>query len=97
MFVSKKELLEENERLKRRIEELEDKGRTITLPRNGQTVEVTFKRDEMIGTLTVGDESHPVYLAKMEAHQCGREYERYLGKPVFTPGRIVRKFVLIEA
>lgn len=97
MYVSKKELLEENERLKRRIEELEDKGQTITLPRNGQTVEVTFKRDEMIGTLTVGDESHPVYLAKMEAHQCGREHERYLGKPVIAPGRIVRKFVLIEA
>ena len=37
MYVSKKELLEENERLKRRIEELEDKGQTITLPRNGQT------------------------------------------------------------
>ena len=57
----------------------------------------TVKRDEMIGTLTVGDESHPVYLAKMEAHQCGREHERYLGKPVIAPGRIIRKFVLIEA
>ena len=97
MFVSKKELLEENERLKRRIEELENKGLTVTLPRNGQTVEATFKRDDMVGTLTVGDESFPVYVAKMEAHQCGREHERYLGKLVIAPGRIVRKFVLIEA
>lgn len=97
MYVSKKELMEENARLKRRIEELEDKGRTVTLPRNGQMVEVSFKKDELIGTLTVGTETCQVYLGSMEAHQCGREHERYLGKPAFSPGRIARKFVLIEA
>lgn len=97
MYASRKKLMAENERLKRRIEALEDKGITVTLPRNGQTVEVTFKKDELIGTLTVGTETRQVYLGSMEAHQCGCEYDRYCGKPAFSPGCIVRKFVLIEA
>lgn len=97
MYVSKKELMEENARLKRRIEELEDKGRTVTLPRNGQTVEVSFKRDDVIGTLSIGDETCQVYLATMKAHQLGRQPVRYLGKPGFAPGRVVREFLLIEA
>lgn len=85
---TKADLEKENKLLRMRIEELEDKGHTVTLPRPGQSVEIVFKPGEVLGKLTIGEETCRVYVGSIVAAQ---------GKELFSPiGVITRKFTLIE-
>lgn len=85
---TKADLENENKLLRMRIEELEDKGHTVTLPKPGQSVEIVFEPGEVLGKLTIGEETCDVYVGSVVAQQ---QLE------FFSPvGMIKRKFTLIE-
>lgn len=85
---TKADLENENKLLRMRIEELEDRGHTVTLPKPGQAVEIVFEPGEVLGKLTIGEETCHVYVGSVVAAQ---------GKESFSPiGVITRKFTLIE-
>lgn len=82
------DLENENKLLRRRIEELEDRGYTVILPKPGQAVEIVFEPGQVLGKLTIGEETCCVYVGSVVAAQR---------LELFSPvGMIKRKFTLIE-
>lgn len=85
---TKADLEKENKLLRQRIDVLEDRGYTVTLPRPGQAVEIDFESGQLLGKITIGDETCDVYVGSVVAQQ-----QLEFCSPV---GIIKRKFTLIE-